>query len=58
MRVFWEEEMQKTMQTSAEIEQRCLLMREQCGVMAKKNLMMKTFVDKLNDINSGLGDHS
>jgi hypothetical protein len=36
MRVFWEEEMQKTMQTRAEAEQRCALVSEQCGVMAKK----------------------
>ena len=38
------------MQTRAETEQRCVLVREQCGVMAKKNLMMKTFVDGLGNL--------
>jgi len=50
--------MQKTMQIRAETEKRCVVGRDQCAVLAEKNLMMKTFVDKLNDINSGLGDHS
>jgi len=41
--------MQKTMQTRAETEQRCVLVREPCGVTSKaqNNLMMKTFFDGL-----------
>jgi len=50
--------MQKTTQIRAETEERCAAARDQCAVMAEKNLMIKNFVGKLNDGNSGLGYHS